>query len=1445
METSNRPSSKEVSNDVAAPEQAPAAIRFEALEPRVLLSGDVNPAAIAIDGTLATPGQENHFQFSLEDDRKVILDSLTDRADITWSLSNASGAIASSAFAYTESNTGALDLGAGTYTLTVSGTADAVGSYALRIVDAQTAAPIALGQDTAGTLQHGNDTAVYRFDASAGQKFSMVTTALAGTNPQASWRLIDPNGEQERYGTGMDTTTAGFSTRLSGAYLLLVDGPQSNTGPVDFGFKLSRVDDLDAALTLDQATTVTAPLPSQSLRYHFDVDTPRSVLFENLGNGDYYWTLTGPNGFTSNRLGGDYGLDYGKFALDTGSYTLTLERRFSDIGTLHFAMHDLDASPVAVDGKVVSGTLDAAGSSSVVRLAVQRGQNYDLSALTASTDGATYRIFDTRGRSVLGSTALSSAGTRFTAQASGEYIVVISGGSNDPSTPTTFGFRFQAVPDVVKTLDAGSFGAATAVAGTLALPGQRTVYRFHLDSATALAFDGRLGNGIYWTLDGNGASSFGQRQLGSDSILRFLDAGDYTLTIDAIGNGIGDFAFAILALPSAPPIALDAPVAIHNDTANQTRAYRFSAEAGDHFTVASSINSYEANWRIVDSYGNIVVDTRYLGYSSDSFDLARGGDYTLLVDAGAPNEFTLTLKKGINTPPAALADGDAIDFGTVAAGTFDRWDETRTLRFSVPSDGVYVLDNQADYSSATWTLIGPGGTAMDTLTISSYGDRVLFLRAGDYALTLQGATYDGGLSRNGAYALRVVDASASQRLAFNQSTQVTHPGNASTPLRIDVPSAGGVTVFSDNYADYAMYDGFGRAVPGNYDNITGGVVYNLTAGASYYLLARYQPSGSQTEKLTIAMVDRSTTALPMNDVVSGTLTGRAEVDSYTFTIDQPRYVHFDTLSGGTSTDLRWNLVDSYGQVFYNQTSTTSDTVGIWLAAGQYTLSLRTIGDLPRDYRFRLLDGSVTPEVQPGALVASSAPGDQIRLFHVQGIAGQNLYMVPSADYSIGSWALYGPTGNIVANSYYGFSTFPDIALTQTGQYTLVLQPSTNTPATVAMPFTIGVRQQTNTTAVLNSDIAGSVPSMGGSILYGFTIDSQQLVSFVGSAAKYGTLWSLVGPGGAVFSSRDFQNGAITQRLAAGNYTLAVQRQGLDTDDFSFRIVTAADRTALSTGTPIPATTDKPTTRAYSVDITDGNYAVALTTSGSASWTLYDRKGNTVASGRGNSTSTSLALAAGNYSLLVNSNGSVDQPITSTVTMLALTTVTRELLPGTPVHDRLDVPGQSTVYQFSIGAPDIVLIDALLASPGVQWTLTGPTGAIAGGWSLDLGSRSVLTLPAAGTYRLAISSSLGVAMPIGFNLRLFSALSPVTTDFAHPLDLATGAGSTVLRVDAGNRDALRLDANADFGLTATVYDMRGNNTGIQRSVGAGDTLSFTLPGEGTWFVLVTGNGNDTP
>lgn len=71
----------------AAPAATPA-IRFEALEPRVLLSGDVNPAAISITGSLDLPGQQNHYQFTVQDAKRVVFDSLTNRSDIRDALIN-------------------------------------------------------------------------------------------------------------------------------------------------------------------------------------------------------------------------------------------------------------------------------------------------------------------------------------------------------------------------------------------------------------------------------------------------------------------------------------------------------------------------------------------------------------------------------------------------------------------------------------------------------------------------------------------------------------------------------------------------------------------------------------------------------------------------------------------------------------------------------------------------------------------------------------------------------------------------------------------------------------------------------------------------------------------------------------------------------------------------------------------------------------------------------------------------------------------------------------------------------------------------------------------------------------------------------------------------------------------------------------------------------------
>ncbi len=53
---------------------APAAnaIRFEALEPRVLLAGDVNPAALTISGAIDVPGEKDQYEFTVQDPTRVV-----------------------------------------------------------------------------------------------------------------------------------------------------------------------------------------------------------------------------------------------------------------------------------------------------------------------------------------------------------------------------------------------------------------------------------------------------------------------------------------------------------------------------------------------------------------------------------------------------------------------------------------------------------------------------------------------------------------------------------------------------------------------------------------------------------------------------------------------------------------------------------------------------------------------------------------------------------------------------------------------------------------------------------------------------------------------------------------------------------------------------------------------------------------------------------------------------------------------------------------------------------------------------------------------------------------------------------------------------------------------------------------------------------------------------
>src|SRR6266540_817073 len=142
---------------------APAAnaIRFEALEPRVLLAGDVNPAALTISGAIDVPGEKDQYEFTVQDPTRIVFDSLTNNSNLSWSLVGPDGSVASSFFNFETSalGKGAVQLGVGKYQLTVDGTGDTVGAYSLRAIDATTAADMTPGTAVSGTLDDGKKNA--------------------------------------------------------------------------------------------------------------------------------------------------------------------------------------------------------------------------------------------------------------------------------------------------------------------------------------------------------------------------------------------------------------------------------------------------------------------------------------------------------------------------------------------------------------------------------------------------------------------------------------------------------------------------------------------------------------------------------------------------------------------------------------------------------------------------------------------------------------------------------------------------------------------------------------------------------------------------------------------------------------------------------------------------------------------------------------------------------------------------------------------------------------------------------------------------------------------------------------------------------------------------------------------------------------------------------------
>ena len=270
---------------------------FETLEPRVLLSADLNP----IQGAIDVPGQVERYSFTLAQEKQILFDSETNSSSLHWSLTGPQGDVVTNrAFNSSDpvdnSSTAPLDLVSGTYTLSVQGVADATGTYQFRLLDLANATPIIPGTPVSDTLNPGNETNLYHFSANAGDQFYFQKQSLTGATSSTEWRLLDAY-DHTIFANSLASDVNTTAMPSTGTYTLLIEGGVGNTAPINYGFNVQPVTNTTAALTLDGQTNGAITQPGQQNFFTFSLSDPSQLYFDSLTNdGSLLWTLSGPRG---------------------------------------------------------------------------------------------------------------------------------------------------------------------------------------------------------------------------------------------------------------------------------------------------------------------------------------------------------------------------------------------------------------------------------------------------------------------------------------------------------------------------------------------------------------------------------------------------------------------------------------------------------------------------------------------------------------------------------------------------------------------------------------------------------------------------------------------------------------------------------------------------------------------------------------------------------------------------------------------------------------------------------------------------------------------------------------------------------------------------------------------------------------------------------------------
>jgi RHS repeat-associated protein len=1443
-------------------------------------SGTPLKVGATVNGTLAAAGQQDAYNFTLADDSLLYFDSLTDNNGISWSLTGPGGtAVSNRIFAYSDGDTvspsnldPALSLPAGPYTLTVVGSGQTTGAYSFRLLDLSQGAALTPGVPVSGSLSPGNSTAVYDFSASAGATYYFA--AQRGGSPDY-WRLIDPYGNL-LFGNTLGTDGGRLTLTATGTYTLLVEGDIGNTAGVSYGFNVVSVQDRSKPLTVGSTVNGTLAGPSEQDHYTFTLASASLLYFDSLtDNNNFSWSLTGPGGTAvSSRsfAGSDGDSIFGNPALSlpAGPYTLTVVGSGQTTGAYSFRLLDLSQATPLTPGVPVSGSLSPGNSTAVYNFSASAGATYYF----ASQQGAfpnEWRLIDPYGNQLFGN-GLDSDGGRLTLTATGTYTLLVEGDIGN-TAQVSYGFNVARVQDTSQALTLGS-----TVNATMAAPGEQDRYTFTLAGASLLYFDSLTDSvNFSWSLSGPGGTAVSSHLFAAsdgntfsgDPVLS-LPAGPYTLTVSGSGQTTGAYSFRLLDLSQGAGLTPGTPVAGTLSPGDSTTVYDFQASAGSAYYFASQQGGSPDYWRLIDPYGNLLF-ADLLSTDGGRLTLTATGTYTLLVEGSIGN--TAQVSYGFNVAPVQdtshpLTLGSTVNASMADPGEHDNY------TFTLANDSLLYFDSLTDDFNFSWSLTGPGGTAVSNLSFTTSDgssgpvDPALPLPAGPYTLTVVASG-----QTTGAYSFRLLDLSQATPLTPRVPVSGTlAPANSTNAYRFTgaagdhysfVPST---SSFSNEY--WRLLDPYGNLVFSDPLGSDPGTITLLASGTYTLLVEGYiGDTGTAGYSFTANFLGHTPpappggTALTVGSTVNGTLAaGQQEV--YNFTLAKKSLLYFDSLTNNSG--ILWSLTGPGGTAVSSRSFAASDGNSflgdpvLSLPAGSYTLTVAGSGQTTGAYSFRLLDLSQATPLTPGTPVAGTlAPGDSTAVYNFPASAGSSYYFASRQGGGSDFWRLIDPYGNVL----FGTALSGDggrLTLTATGTYTLLVEGYIGNTTSVSYGFNVAPVQDPSQPLTLGSTVNGTMAAPGEQDHYTFTLAGASLLYFDSLTDDGNFSWSLTGPGGTAVSSRSFTasdgedfNGDPVLSLPAGPYTLTVAGSGQTTGAYSFRLLDLSQGAGLTPGTPVAGTlAPGDSTAVYNFPASAGSsyYFASQQGGGSDEWRLIDPYGNVLFGTTQNVDGGRLTLTAtGTYTLLVEGYIGNTAPASYGFNVAPVHDTSQPLTLGSTVNGSMAGPGELDRYTFTLADASRLYFDSRTDDFNFSWSLTGPGGTAVSNRPFtdpDLqASNAVLAVPA-GSYTLTVAGAGQTAGAYAFRLVDLSQAPPITPNTA--LSGTLEPGTTDLRsFQASAGDSYYFESPSFYGsltVMSALVDPYGKV--IFDNPARTDGGELTLTATGTYTVLVRSRFGNT-